>query len=127
MEVFEVFPEAIIPCTFLELNQGGVLGNTVKSQHEFEGILKERKGMTQNQNMELKESTSTLHVKPDEPFIATVGGSLIGHGIKATKNGRTETYRIIGYPDGHDFDEGESDFFWLTLKAESLADYGVES
>lgn len=50
MDVFEAFPEAIQPITFLELNEGGILGNTIKSTHEFNGILKERKGMTQNQN-----------------------------------------------------------------------------
>lgn len=125
MDVFDVFSEAIIPCTFLELNQGGVLGNTVASEHEFGGILKERKGMSTNQNMELKESTSTLHIRPDEPFIAEVG-KLVGHGMKITKNGMTETYRIVGQNDGYDFDEGETDFFYVTLKAESLADYGVE-
>ena len=123
MDVFEAFPEAIQPITFLELNEGGILGNTIKSTHTFNGILKERKGMTQNQNMELKESTSTLHIPPSEAFIASVGGDLVGHGIRATKNGSTVDYRIVGQPEEYDFDTGELEFFYVTLKQESLAEY----
>ena len=123
MNPFDLFPEAIQPITFLELNEGGILGNTIKSTHTFNGILKERKGMTQNQNMELKESTSTLHIPPQEAFIALVGGELVGHGIRATKNGSTVDYRIVGQPEGYDFDTGELEFFWVTLKQESLAEY----
>lgn len=123
MNPFDLFPEAIQPITFLELNEGGILGNTIKSTHEFNGILKERKGMTQNQNMELKESTSTLHIPPSEAFIASLNGELVGHGIRATKNGSTVDYRIVGQPEGYDFDTGELEFFWVTLKQESLAEY----
>ena len=123
MDVFEAFPEAIQTYTFLELSQGGILGNTIESRHNFAGILKERKGMGVNQNMELKESTSTLHISPSEPFIALVGSKLVGHGIEATKNGATETYRIVGQREGFDFDEGDNEFFYVTVKAESLADY----
>lgn len=125
VDVFRAFPRAIQTYTFLELSQGGVLGNTVKSTHEFGGILKERKGMGRNLNMELKESTSTLHIRPDESFIALVGGNLVGHGILATKNGATETYRIVGQPEGFNFNTGQNEFFWVTLKAESLAEYGI--
>lgn len=123
MNPFELFPEAVQQITFLELSQGGILGNTIKSTHTFNGILKERKGMTQNQNMELKESTSTLHIPPSEAFIALVGGELVGHGIRATKNGSTVDYRIVGQPEGYDFDTGELEFFYVTLKQESLAEY----
>lgn len=124
----ETFPEAYKPMTFLELNEGGVLGNTVKARYDFTGIIKERKGTTQNQNMELLESTTTLHIDPDEPFIqAIVSGTaqsgFRGHGIEATHNGVTVTYRIVGYPDGFDFDEGVTEFFRVTLKQESLAEY----
>lgn len=127
IDVFKAFPRAIQTYTFLELNQGGVLGNTIKSRTDFGGILKERKGMSQNRNMELKESNSTLHIRPDESFIATVQGNLVGHGIIATKNGATETYRIVGQPEGFNFQSGLNEFFYVTLKAESLADYGIES
>lgn len=127
IDVFKAFPKAIQTYTFLELNQGGVFGNTVKARYDFGGILKERKGMGVNNNMELKESTSTLHIRPTEPFIASVNGDMVGHGIVATKNGATETYRIVGQPEGFNFDSGSNEFFYVTLKAESLADYGVSS
>lgn len=127
VDVFKAFPKSIQPLSFLELNQGGILGNTVKQRWEFGGILKERKGMSQNRNMELKESTSTLHIRPTEPFIAAVAGDMVGHGIIATKNGATETYRIVGYPEGYNFDAGVNEFYRVLVKAESLADYGVDS
>lgn len=127
MDVFEAFPEAIQTYTFLELSQGGVLGNTIKLETTFGGILKERKGMAVNQNMELKESTTTLHIRPSEPFLTTLGGNLVGHGIRATKNGSTEEYRIVGQREGFDFDEGDNEFFYVTLKAESLAEYDNDS
>ena len=127
MDVFDSFPEAIQTYTFLELAQGGILGSTVVSEHQFGGILKERKGMGVNQNMELKESTSTLHIRPSETFIGLVGSNLVGHGIRATKNGSTETYRIVGQPEGFNFDTGQLEFFYVTLKAESLAEYENES
>ena len=121
--VFNAFPEAIQSYTFLELSQGGILGNIIKSQSTFSGILKERKGMGVNRNMELKESTSTLHIRPSEPFLATVSHNVVGHGIRATKNGATEDYRIVGQREGFDFNAGLLDFFYVTLKAESLAEY----
>lgn len=125
MDIFEAFPEAIQTYTFLQLAQGGVYGNTVVKETDFGGILKERKGMAVNQNMELKESTSTLHIRPTEPFIAEVGSSLIGHGIRATKNGSTETYRVVGQPEGFNFDTGQLEFLYVTLKAEDLSTYGA--
>lgn len=121
MNPFDAFPEAIITCEFLQLAQGGARGNSIIATTSFGGILKERKGMSTNQNMELKESTSTLHIRPDEPFLATVQGDMVGHGIRATKNGSTVTYRIVGQPEGYDFNAGINEFFWVTLKKEKLA------
>ena len=124
----ETFPEAFIPMTFLELNQGGIIGNTVKARYDFEGILKEVKGMTLNQNMELLESNSRVHIEEDESFMPTLKASFgiegfRGHGLEVTVGGVTSTYRIIGYPVGVDYDEGEAVFNWFTLKQESLAEY----
>lgn len=120
MNPFDAFPEAITSMEFLQLGQGA-RGNSIIKATTFGGILKERKGMAVDRNMELKESTSTLHIRPDEPFIAEVKGDMVGHGIRATKNGSTVTYRIKGQPEGYDFDEGSNEFFWVTLKKEKLA------
>lgn len=129
MNPFDYFPEAVIPCTFLELAQGGVLGNSVTQEYPFEGIFKERRGMIQSGNIESVGSgtidrDSTLHIKPTETFIPLLQEysklGFLGCGIRVTKNGITSDYRITGYPEGYDFDTGVNEFFWLSLKAESL-------
>ena len=119
MSVFDEFPTQAY--TFLELNQGGVLGNTIKAEYPAQGILKERKGLTTNNNMELMESTSTLHTKPSDSFLALINYNMVGHGIRALKNGSTVTYRITGQVEGFDFDTNVLDFYKLTLKKEDLA------
>lgn len=122
--VFDVFQET--PYTFLQLVQGGARGNSVKASTETTGVFKERTGMVQNNNLETRESSSTLHIHPNEPFIATlqalVGGNefLVGQGIRATKNGFTQEYRILGQVEGFNFETNELEFYLLTLKAESL-------
>lgn len=121
MDVFSVFE--MTPYTFLELSQGGILGNTIKSSSNAIGIFKERNGMTQSNNQETVESTATLHIKPSESFLATVGNNVVGHGITAFKNGNLQNYRIIGMKEGFDFSTNNLEFYLLTLKAESLADY----
>jgi len=122
--VFDVFPETAY--TFLQLIQGGARGNSVKESTDTTGVFKERNGMTQNNNLETKESSSTLHIHPNEPFIATLqaitGGNqfLVGHGIRHTENGFTQEYRIIGQTAGKNFDTNVLEHYRLTLKAESL-------
>lgn len=126
-DVFDLFPESIRTYTFFELNTGGIFGNTVKRSFDFDGILKERKGMTVNNNMETVESSTTLHIKPDQAFISTLAQyaelGFVGCGIEATHNGVTKTYRITGYPDGRNFDTGETEFYRLTVKEEKLAEF----
>lgn len=121
MNVFEAFPESVIPCQFLVLSSGGARGNSIVEEFDITAILKERKGMSQNANIELKESTSTIHIRANEPFWSTINGDTDGHGIRATKNGSTVTYRIIGQPEGYDFEIGKVEFYRLLLKKESLA------
>jgi len=125
MDVFDVFQET--GYTFLQLNEGGILGNTVEATTDTTGIFKERDGMIQTNNMETRQSDATLHIHPDEPFIATVQALsdknefLVGHGIRATKNGSKADYRIIGQVEGFNFDTNVLEFYRLTLKAEDLA------
>lgn len=122
--VFDLFQETAY--TFLQLTQGGARGNGIKESWETTGVFKDRTGMTQNNNLETVQSDSTLHIHPDEPFIAVlqalVGGNefLVGQGIRATKNGFTQDYRISGQVEGFNFDTNVLEFYRLTLKAESL-------
>ena len=119
MDVFDQFQETAY--TFLQLNEGGVLGNTIEASTVTTGIFKERNGMIQNNNLETIQSDATLHVHPNEPFIAALGADLIGQGIRATKNGYEQDYRIIGLKEGFNFDTNVLEFYLLTLKAEDLA------
>lgn len=123
MDVFQTFTTTSY--TFLELSSGGILGNTVKSQQNATGVFKERNGMTQYlENMETKDSDATLHIRPDEAFLASVGGDTVGHGVRVAKNNASpQNYRIIGQVEGYNFHSGVLEFYRLTLKAESLADY----
>lgn len=121
--VFDNFQET--EYTFLVLNQGGVLGNTVDSEHQALGVFKDRSGMVQNTNREAVQSDATLHIRPDEPFVGVVMGNektFVGHGIKCSKGGATQFYRIQGYKEGFNYDSNELEFWLLTLKAESLAE-----
>lgn len=122
--VFDLFQETAY--TFLRLTQGGARGNSVKESHSTTGVFKDRTGMVQNNNLETVQSDATLHIHPDEPFIAElqaiVGGNefLVGQGIRATKNGFTQDYRISGQKEGFNYDTNTLEFYLLTLKAESL-------
>lgn len=101
--------------TFLQL-EGGSGGNKVVDEVEANGIVKLRDGMVQIDNMEAFDSTSSIHIRPDEPFISTLAGNLVGHGIRV--NG-TE-YRIEGQVVGKDFDTGQIEFYRVTIKRESI-------
>lgn len=118
--VFDLFQETAY--TFLRLTQGGARGNSIKTSTATTGVFKERNGMVQNNNLETVQSDATLHIHPDEPFLTTLGGNIVGHGIRATKNGLTQDYRIIGQVEGYNFDTNVLEFYRLTLKAEKLVD-----
>ena len=114
--VFDSF--ATTAYTFLELNRGGVLGDTIKGQTTAQGIFKERDGRTQfNQNQSTETSDATLHVKPTEPFLSTLSNNLVGHGVRH----QDQDYLVLGQTTGRggtDFDEIEH--YRLTLRREDL-------
>lgn len=127
MDVFSVFKTT--PYTFLELAQGGVLGNTIISQTVTDGVLKKREGMVAGTDAETRQSDTTLHMRPDEPFLAQLLADaedkenfLVGHGVRATKHGHRYTYRISAQKEGFNFDTNVLEFYYLTLKAESSGD-----
>ena len=105
--------------TFLQLDSA-VVGNIIVAEFPAEGIVKIRDGMVQSDNKEAYTSTSTVHIKATEPFIATVGGNLVGHGIRTIDG--TE-YRIEGQLEGKDFDKGTVEFYKVTLKRENIASW----
>lgn len=120
MDVFDLFESTAY--TFLELDQV-VDGNVIQSQTDATGVLKIRDGMLQADNVESVQSDATLHVRPTEAFIDAVGGNMVGHGIRASKNGSdVQDYRIIGQVEGYNFDDNVLEFYRLTLKRESIAE-----
>lgn len=120
MDVFDAFQT--VNYTFLQLAQGGVKGNGVIAETEADGVFKERNGMIQAAaNMESIQSSATLHVRPGESFLASVSGNMVGHGIRVSVNGADpQTYRITGQVEGKNFDNGELEFYKVTLQSESL-------
>jgi len=115
MDLFSNFPTTAY--TFLQLGAGGVRGNSIVAQTPANGIFKQRSGLASSSNAENVTSTSTLHIKPLEGFIATVGGKLVGHGIRKD----SQDYRIVNVTSGIGglgFDVLEH--YTLTLQKEDL-------
>lgn len=118
MALFNTF--ASQPYTFLQL-EACAGGNSIKLETATTGIVKLRDGMKQDAGKEAYTSTSTIHVTPSEPFIATLGGNMVGHCIRVVNNaGEPVEYRIIGQVEGYDSETGLLDFYKVTLKKESL-------
>lgn len=103
--------------TFLQLESKSG-GNIVVAETVANGIVKLRDGMTQADNVEAFASTATVHIRPTEPFVASLNGNLIGHGIRHD----SVDYRIEGQVEGYDFDLGKLTFIKVTLKRESIWD-----
>lgn len=107
--------------TFLKLNSA-VDGNIIEQEYQSDGIFKERNSMVQNGTAENPTSEATLKVRPEAAFLADVGGNVVGHGVRVSKNGAdAEEYRITAQVEGYDFDEGVLEFYHCTLKRESIA------
>lgn len=125
MNPFTLF--ANTPYTFLQIKQD-VTGNRVEQEYEAHGIFKIRDAMLQIDNVEQYEGIeASLHIKPSEPFIALLNAELVGHGIKASKDGTEPlTYRIRAIYEGRDFDTGQLSFYRVLLKRESLSEWQDE-
>ncbi len=106
--------------TFLKLDSKSG-GNTVIQEYSANGIVKLRDGMLQADSVETYDSSSTIHVRPSEAFLADVDNNMVGHGIRATKDGKEVVYRVEGQTEGFDFDLGKLEFYKVTLKKEELA------
>lgn len=111
--VFDVFDS--VPYTFLEINRGGVAGDTIDGETAATGVFKLRNGLNVSNDQETKNSDATLHVRPDEPFITT---GLTGHGIRV--DGRE--YDIIGTTEGKNFDTGVVEHYRLTLQERAFTE-----
>jgi hypothetical protein len=118
MELFTQFTTTSY--TFLQL-ESGIGGNKVIAEYTTDGIVKLRDGMQHTDGMDERQTTSTVHIRPTEAFVGTLGANLVGHGIRVTKDDyNAATYRIESQVEGYDFDTGEVAFYKVTLKPESI-------
>lgn len=115
------------PYTFVILEKE-LIGSVATTEYEAEGVIKFRDGEVVSNNAETFSSSATLHIKPDEPFIALLNGNLLGNGVRIVDEaGETEDYRIIGQSIGKDFDTGNVEFYKVTLQKENIVEWDSES
>lgn len=117
MDVFNLFTTDNY--TFLQLESGSG-GNRIVKETIANGVVKLRDGMAQVDNVETKNSDASVHIRPGETFLSEVNNNLVGHGVRITKNGQTDDYRIIRAVEGFDFDAGKLDFIRVDLKREAI-------
>ena len=112
MTVFDVFQE--IPYNFLAIKRGAVKGNVIKSRSSFHGIFKLRDNQETMQNMELYQSSATLHVHPED-YDTT---DLVGQGIEVDGI----TYEIERVTGGMNFANGQMEHLTFTLQRAEFID-----
>lgn len=66
--VFDVFD--LSAYQFLELKNDGISGETVDKTYNADGVFKLRQGLNAGDNAETIQTDATLHIRPDESFIA---------------------------------------------------------
>ena len=126
MDVFALF--ANTDYTFLEITQS-VEGNVISQEYTgCRGVLKIRDGLSNTDNIEqYANNDATLHIKPNEAFVTDLLANLVGHGIRASKNGSSALeYRITQIDEGFDFDTDTLHFYKLTLKRENYATWQTQ-
>lgn len=115
MTVFDLFKQ--IQYAYVKLNRGTVFGNVAAKPETLYGVFKFRRGYTRNgANMEsFGGEVATLHAHPedfdkDDPI---VGNGVIVDGVE---------YEVSGFTKGTNFDTGEVEHYYLTLKEADYAE-----
>jgi len=121
IEIFDVFD--LSDYTFLQISRGGVTGNVISDSIAATGVFKLRSQMVRGENAETKESNATLHIRPDESFLATNDNNLVGHGV--TVQGKD--YEIVGQTGGQNYHNGVLEHYTATLQESDFSDLGGSS
>ena len=116
MTVFDTFPE--ISYEFLEIKRGAVKGNVIKKASSFLGIFKLRQNQEEQGNIELYNSSATLHAHPED---YSDYDNLVGQGIRV--NGTT--YEISNVTGGMNFASGQMEHLTFTLQRAEFIDGGT--
>lgn len=111
--VFDVFVEE--EYEFLNISRGGVYGNKIDSRETHYGIFKLRSSSSTGNNIETRQSTSTLHVHPED-YSCYQYAELVGQGICKD----CTYYQIADVTEGKNFETGEVEHLTFTLER---ADY----
>lgn len=117
MTVFDIFQEQ--PYTYLQIARGKFEGNVIVSETNLSGIFKERQSQETTGNIELYNSSSTLHVHPED--YANID-EIIGNGVRVDG----KEYEITNMTRGTNFDNGVVEHLTFTLQRASLTD-GTEN
>lgn len=113
--VFDLFQQ--VDYDFLEVARGGIAGNTVIKREGLRGVFKLRAGSgnSPTSEMEVKNSTATLHAHPEDyPDI----DAIVGNGVRVAG----VDYEITSVTGGMNFDTGKMEHLTFSLQR---ADYGV--
>lgn len=119
MTVFDVFQQ--MPYEFLTISRGTVKGNVITSKDSFLGIFKLRENQETQGNIELYQSSATLHAHPEDFESFEVVPDLVGQGIRV--NGKT--YEITNVTGGMNFADGQMEHLTFTLQRAEFIDNGT--
>lgn len=110
--------------TFLQFDSTAE-GNVIVNETAATGVIRLRDGMsqdgfTENYGAQTRQLSPTIHIRPSEPFVATLDGKLIGHGVRILNHaGEPINYRIIGCSEAPDYEQDNViEFYRCTLKRE---------
>lgn len=107
MNVFDVFKET--PYTLLITKRGKLDGNIIVEEVELSGIFKQRENQATTNNIELYQSSATLHVHPEDYEDIE---NFVGLGIRV--NGID--YEVQSMTRGTNFDSGITEHLTFTLE-----------
>ncbi len=113
MTVFDVFQET--QYTYLEISRGEVFGNIITEETNHMGIFKQRENQETMNNMELFQSSATLHAHPED---FTNFADIIGNGVRVDG----VEYEITNMTRGTNFDNGQVEHLTFTLQRASFSE-----
>ena len=111
--VFDLFQE--VDYDFLEVARGGITGNTVIKREGLRGVFKLRSGKDESpvSEMELRNSTATLHAHPEDYEDID---RIIGNGVRVDG----VDYEIVSMTGGMNFDNGIMEHLTFSLQRADL-------
>lgn len=102
----------IIPYDFLEISRGTVYGNKiVASKDGLTGVFKLRSNSSNSNNIELYNSSATLHTRPED-YEGISFADLVGQGVRV----EGVTYSITNVTEGKNFNNGVTEHLTFTLE-----------